>query len=301
MHDFITCPPSACLANMPRPQLSPPCSRASATLVSKRWHRVFHASGSLWRHVDVSEPRDLDVSQRESWLAAKLRQLRRVAPAVESIDLCDTAGMDVLPDVLQCLHPGVLRAVDAGEYGPPVTESAMRALQHLAGLTRISLGMDGRAPANCSWALSQLASLQDLWLEFAPLPADCPAAIAGLTGLKALTLFSSQPLPDVQPLTALSGLTYLILQEDGPSAGLLVLPAGQFPYIHSATYYSPVLKVRLGIQPPQPHGAFVAAQCGVATASSALLCRLAKRASLLVPTSLARCNCPARLPAGSSA
>lgn len=128
---------------------------------------MFYATTGLWWRVKINEPRDLDVQEREAWLAAKLRQLQRVAPAVESVSFYDSAGTETMVDVLQCLQPGVLQDFDANCYSPALTESAaaMRALRHLTRLTSLSLGKGGSgAPANFSWALRQLPDLSEVTL-----------------------------------------------------------------------------------------------------------------------------------------
>lgn len=215
----------------------------------KRWHKVFYATTSLWWRVEINEPRDLEVQDREAWLAAKLRQLRRVAPAVESVDFCalkHSEGTETMVDVLQCLQPGVLQDLDAISYSPALTESAMRALRRLTRLTSLSLGNGGSgAPANFSWALRQLPDLSEVTLRFDAIPADCIAVLAGLPSLQSVDLSSSQPLPDVQPLTALTELYLLSLEERQASTGLAVLPAAHFPGMWHVTYKSPLLRVSM--------------------------------------------------------
>ena len=77
------------------------------------------------------------------------------------------------------------------------------------------------------------------------IPADCIAVLAGLPSLDSVDLSSSQPLPDVQPLTALTELYLLTLEEGQTNIGLAVLPAEHFPGMWHVTYKSPLLRVSM--------------------------------------------------------
>lgn len=224
--------------------------RANIALVCPRWHRVLHATPSLWSEYYLSAPGQLEdpwsVEDQEEWLHAKLRQLRRVRPAVESLSVTDTAGVDVMSDVLHSVAASRLTRIEKSSYTVPLTAAAMRAL---AGLTRLQdVAMRGAMPANLSWAVGRLTALRSLELESSQLPAGLPAPLARLPHLTGLALRSDEPLPDVQPLSSLSQLLELDLDEARASTGLVVLPAAHFPRLASASFRSPHLKVRARVQ-----------------------------------------------------
>lgn len=86
-HPFPSCVwPSASTAS-PLPSLC----RPSITLVCKRWHRVFHDQPRLWQTYCLAAPPSevweaLPPDERQRWLAAKSRQLRRVAGVVTAAE-----------------------------------------------------------------------------------------------------------------------------------------------------------------------------------------------------------------------
>ena len=225
--------------------------RPSIALVSRRWNQVLHATPSIWRYYELSasplvlSPGRLwwSTEEQEGWLAAKLSQLRRISPAVEWLILGDTAGTDVMPEVLQCLADSQLTYISAFDYGVPLTTAAMRAL---AGLTRLHTiefeWADHPLPANAGWALGRLTALRQLDLAFQWLPAELPAALARLPHLTSLTLCSVKALPAVQALTALRQLRLLYLMEEEASTGLTVLPVAHFPGATHLVFASPQLK-----------------------------------------------------------
>lgn len=235
---------------------APPC-RPAIVLTCPRWHRVLHATPSLWRWYSVSAPQMADrqwgTEQQEAWLAAKLRQLRRVSPAVECLTVVNTAGVDVLADMLNCLSPGRLAEIYASDYREPVTPAAMRALAGFGGLPQleaVSIGSTIHAlPANSSWAVGQLTALCSLCLHSSSFPADLPAMLCRLSDLEKLDITSRERLPDVQPLTALGQLRELALQEawSQPQDGLAVLPATAFKSGTQLYFESTYLKVRSSI------------------------------------------------------
>ncbi len=186
---------------------------------------------------------------QEEWLHAKLRQLRRVSPAVETLVVEDTAGVDVMPDTLQSVAASRLTWINMSSYKVPLTAAAMRALASLRQLQGVA--MSCAMPANLCWALAQLTALDSLELESSQLPAKLPALLAQLPHLASLgrlILRTEGPLPDMQPLSVLSQLRELELQEDSASTGLVVLPAAHFPGLTSASFQSPLLKVRIWIR-----------------------------------------------------
>ena len=219
--------------------------------MSPRWHRVLHAMRSVWHDYDFSAPQHTgdncqwSVEDQEAWLAAKLRQLRRVSPVVESLTVWHTGGADVLADVLQGLTAPRLTRIDFTSYDQPVSATAMRALAGLRGLADASVGSKAHAlPTNCGWAVVQLTALTWLWLGSSRFPADLPEVLSGLSTLSSLALRSTEPLPVVQPLTALGQLEELNLQEERASSGLAVLPAAAFHNSTELAFCSPLLKVR---------------------------------------------------------
>ncbi|PRW45642.1 leucine rich repeat [Chlorella sorokiniana] len=226
-------------------------SLPSIAQVSRRWHRVLYETPSIWRSFNVSVPESmcdddssLDVEEQEAWLQAKLRQLRRVSPAVESLIVEHTAGADVMSEVLQALSASQLTRIAASEYQQPFTAAAMRALAGLTLLGDLSLGQSDRdLPANSGWALGHLTALTTLLLSAEQFPDGFGKALAGLSHLRVLNLESGEPLPDMQPLTALSRLQELALQEQNASIGLLVIPAALQPERTHVVYSSPILKV----------------------------------------------------------
>ena len=138
-----------------------------------------------------------------------------------------------------------LTRVDLTGYQEPLTGADMRALASLTRLADAAIDSNDRPlPANCAWAVGQLAMLQKLFLGSKGFPADLPAALASLSHLTCLEVRSREPLPDVQPLTALSSLEELTLEEGRGSNGLAVIPTTAHPKRRHAEFTSPLLMVR---------------------------------------------------------
>lgn len=216
--------------------------------MSPRWHRVLHTTPSLWSEYWINSPDHREgrwsAADQEQWLQAKLRQLRRVSPAVETLIVDDTAGADVLTDALLSLTGSQLTRIDADNYSLPVTATAIRLLAGFTRLQDLTIGSTDRAlPANCSWAVGQLTALSWLWLQSSHFPADLPAVLAHLSLLDTLRVNSAEPLPDVHPLTALSQLQELELEEARAVGGLALLPMATFPNGHDLNFKSPLFKV----------------------------------------------------------
>lgn len=212
-----------------------------------RWHRVLHATPSLWKDYYLIAPGRLEgrwsAEDQEEWLHATLRQLRRVSPYVESLIVEDTANVDVMPDVLHSLAASSLTWISLSSYAVPLTAAALRALASLTLLQYAA--MSGAMPPNLSWALAQLTGLRALDLDSNQLPADLPAPLARLPHLTSLMLQTEGPLPDMQPLSALGQLQQLKLHEDRTGTGLVALPAAHFPRLMHTAFESPCLKVRV--------------------------------------------------------
>lgn len=216
--------------------------------MSRRWHRVLFSTPALWHPLYIDAPKlpasQWTVEEQEAWLAAKLSQLRRVSPVARALVVGDTAGVDVMPEMLHTLTASHLTSITTWRYAIPPTAAAMRALASLTGLQDATLGNMGHVlPAHCGWAVGQLTGLSSLTLEFERLAGELPAALAHLPYLDDVTLRSAEPLPDVQPLTALEQLQLLKLSEEAASEGLEVLSAAHFPDWTYASFQSPHLKV----------------------------------------------------------
>lgn len=231
--------------------------------MSRRWNRVLHTTPSLWRCYELSaSPMVLtpgrlwwSVEEQEAWLAAKLRQLQRVSPAVRSLVLGDTVGTDVMPEALQSLTASQLTYIEASEYDVPLPAAAMRALARLTRLQEIVFERDEHPlPSNAGWALGRLTALRQLDLVSQHFPADLTSSLARLPHLSSLCLCSTQALPAVQPLTALRKLRSLILKEERSGGGLTVLPATAFPGATNLHFTSPLLKVRFAEWAALPNG-----------------------------------------------
>ena len=220
--------------------------------MSPRWHRVLYETPSLWRSFELSAPAALfetggswSVEEQEGWLAAKLSQLRRVCPAVESLAVERTAGADVLADVLLSVRSSRrLTRIAAGGYEEPLSATAVRALGSLTQLQDVAIGNTYDAlPPNFHWAVGRLTALRSLALQSFCFPASLQAMLAYLPHLTSLVLRSTDPLPDLRPLTALAQLRELELSEVVTHDGLEVLPASAFPERTFASFQSEALKV----------------------------------------------------------
>lgn len=233
---------------------------------------MLHATPSLWREYCFSVPQkaggEWSGADQEAWLAAKLRQMRRVSSEVESLAVEDTAGVDVMPEVLLSLTASCLTCIHTASHPQPVLGSAMRALAGLTRLEDAEIGSTSHAlPTNCGWAVGQLTALRWLTLSSRRFPADLSAGLAHLSRLEYLNLTSLEHLPNVQPLTALGQLEELILAESQASPCLALLPVAAMPKLKYAYYASPLLRVRARRlpytplpSPPSLHAALVSAR-----------------------------------------
>lgn len=145
--------------------------RRSLALVSQRWNRVLYASPSVWRKFELEQPtvslppwrqtildwqRAWSKERQREWLDVKLRQLQRVAPLVEEIEVAQQAALDtartveVLPGLLTSAAGCPLTSLNAWGLKEPVRADAMQALASPAQLRIVGLGCDrSLLPTNC--------------------------------------------------------------------------------------------------------------------------------------------------------
>ena len=91
-------------------------------------------------------------------------------------------------------------------------------------------------PPSTSVLLSQLTALTSLELETDSFAPSLTQAVSCLAQLCSLRLESSEALPDPAPLTALTGLTRLVLEERASDEeGLRILAAATFPRLVAYT------------------------------------------------------------------
>ncbi|KAL4425982.1 hypothetical protein ABPG75_009998 [Micractinium tetrahymenae] len=226
---------------------SPAEAGPGVPLACKRWQHAFFSTpaAQLWCTVEVCEPpgfEEWSMHEQEAWLAGRLRALRNVGPLVRELTV--TFDEELLSECLQALGPGpgALESLCMSCKSVPTTAANMRALLPFSRLQALEFGLLSQPlPRNAGWVLRQLPALRSLDIGAVQFPPGFLADAAHLSQLTDLCLSSQLPLPDVQPLSALSRLNRLHLSErQGSDDGLSVLPGSCFPHRTYARFASPV-------------------------------------------------------------
>ncbi len=246
-------------------------------LVSRHWNSVLYASPSIWRTFRLEKPcafcplrdgqwrlerlrqwtveqqrewlRQWAVEQQWEWLCIKLRQLQRVGPLVQQLEVGPQRGtahtVDVLPGLLYSAAGLPLSHFSARGLDEAISPDAMQALAGLWQLRDVALGSDRfYLPSTSGWALRQLPRLGALRVSAQQFYADMLTSLASMTQLKELHIDSSAPLPGAQGPTALQRLQCLGLGQKAAGTGLAMLPAAAFPRQIQLCFTAPLLKVR---------------------------------------------------------
>ena len=166
-----------------------------------------------------------------------------------------------LPKLLQCLPAGQLRSLWLA--GVPLSNASMLELRRQAArleYLRAECLYGYTLPADTATMTAQLTALQCLWLSGYSLPPSVLAAISGLPRLRGLMLSAVAPLPDLAPLTALTGLTSLDVTQSTDEA--MRLPAAScFPLLAQLTVKALLIQASpaccaaaMSGNPPTPFG-----------------------------------------------
>jgi hypothetical protein len=226
-------------------------ARKAAASVSRRWHSALFSAPEIWRttHLRITSSYGSSPEQLGAMLAGKRRLLERQAPLIEVLALIgpvDAIGSHTSPPcslrtLLSCLSPGSLRAVHLMEQD--LNTSTISQLQRYPRLELLEI----------------VQRQGDLPNELAP---AVLAEVAGLTTLRRLSI-TAGVLPPLQPLTALTGMEKLRLQEawsrQAANWGLGYTPvkllrAAAFPHVMHLETAAHRLQATLGVAPLSAFG-----------------------------------------------
>ena len=228
------------------------CRHGALLLVCKRWQRVDSAQPEPWQDVRRIIPYGMGAEEaHRSWarllqrVQCTVQHIRSLEVAVHHAEL-RTPAKHQLPELLRCLRANQLCSLLLAHF--PLSEAATRELCRLAPQLEclsLWLGNTDVQPPSTSVLLGQLTALTSLELRAYSFAPSLTQAVSCLPLLCSLRLASSEALPDPAPLTALTALISLVLEED-QSAGLRLLPAASFPRLCAYTISAPFLQASMG-------------------------------------------------------
>jgi hypothetical protein len=169
-----------------------PCRR-SITLVCKRWERLFYAESALWRHfllrpADPAWPRDRCPDPPAGWVAAKHRQLARVAGLVQAFEAgteepdygrlaCCGGRQFSLSAFLSRLRP---EALSSAALWWEADAEALQQLPRFPSLTHLLLHYAFELPREAAGVISRMPQLQSLQLHAGDLSEAVMGSVLGL-------------------------------------------------------------------------------------------------------------------------
>ncbi|PSC74026.1 KRAB-A domain-containing 2-like [Micractinium conductrix] len=263
--------------------------------VCKRWMHTYLSEGPAWAACTavLCDYRGAEILG----LARLLQRVQRTAQHICSLKLSALssyraldaevveAAARELPKLLQCLPAGQLRSLWLA--GVPLSNASMLELRRQAArleYLRAECLYGYTLPADTATMTAQLTALQCLWLSGYSLPPSVLAAISGLPRLRGLMLSAVAPLPDLAPLTALTGLTSLDVTQSTDEA--MRLPAAScFPLLAQLTVKALLIQLpdgrRCSLGVFYDHVAYLAMEREEAAAGAAAGARLTARGAVL--------------------